>query len=265
MTTHSWLGRLGSNTQTWVCILDFRRPDLTLRPQECGLLSLSLFCFSFLFCVPLQRLWKNLLCELIEPSHLFSFHPDTVLFVLSRTHFPRPDAALRAMCFYDCTQPRPPSALASVASECSALPRLACWEDMCSLKRWTRPPKKKRNNPHLAFCKAGQSLLAAGLLLCCIGWTELSTNEAAYHVCPERKPHHPSYVASQSTRSLLPPFHPLIRALVFECFKLPLTPLTFNFLPFFRVSLLIASVCSWKPAVLTESCHQNTNFQDFTN
>lgn len=136
---------------------------------------------------------------------------------------------------------------------------------MCSLKRWTRPSKKKRNNPHLAFCKAGQSLLAAGLLLCWFAWTELSTNEAAYHVCPERKPHHPSYVASQSTRSLLPPFHPLIRALVFECFKLPLIPLTFNFLPFFLVSLLIASVCSLKPAVLTESCHQNTNFQDFTN
>lgn len=154
MTTHSWLGRLGSNTQTWVCILDFRRPDLTLRPQECGLLCLSLFCFSFLFCVPLQRLWKNLLCELIEPSHLFSFHPDTVLFVLSRTHFPRPDAALRAMCFYDCTQPRPPSALASVASECSASPRLACWEDMCSLKRWTRPPKKKKKQPSSCFLQS---------------------------------------------------------------------------------------------------------------
>lgn len=55
---------------------------------------------------------------------------------------------------------------------------------MCSLKRWSAPFKKTKK-------KGGgreRCLLAASLLVCFIAWTELSTNETAHHVHPERKP-----------------------------------------------------------------------------
>lgn len=122
------------------------------------------------------------------------FRPDMVILVLPRTRFSEARSCPVCHVLCDCTQPRPPSALASVASECRTSPRFTCWEDMCSLKRWTRPSKKK---PYHALCKGGLCLLAASLLVCGVAWTELSTNEAAYHVCPERKPPPP-----------IPPFPP---------------------------------------------------------
>lgn len=136
------------------------------------------------FLVPLWWLWK---CHLTiclwggAPlpgafsswwSHLVYFVPSWYghLCFVSHTFREARSSRLCAMCPYDWAQPRPPSALASVASECRTLHRLTCWEDMCSLKRWTRPSKKgKRKKNHHAFCKGG---LFVGLQPVC-WWIEL--------------------------------------------------------------------------------------------
>lgn len=209
----------------------------------------NVICFASLSgFVPLRWLWK---CHLTVWSCLWERAPLSpvplaadraiICFVptwyghlcfVSHTFSETRSCTLRHV-LYDCTQPRPPSALASVASESRTSHAPPAERTCAHRKRWTRPSKK-----HLITLSVKEDcLLAARLLVCCIAWTELSTNEAAYHVRPEKK------------SPLLQLSNPLIRAFLIECHVFTSHYFLFFLLYFlschffFYVSLLIVSVC----------------------
>lgn len=206
-------------------------------------------------------------------SHLVCFVPSWYghLCFVSHTFCEARSSRLCAMCPYDWAQPRPPSALASVASECRTLPRLTCWEDMCSLKRWTRPSQKKEKYKSSRFLQRRTVCwFAASLLVNWIAWTELSANEASYHVCPERKPpispfQPPTWPASPQDLSCSLSIPSLGLSSLNAMVLTAINSSTFNFLScqFFHVfNCFRVLLKTWSRS---REQAQNINFQNFSN